>query len=324
MKYLIFDISNVLYRTFFANKNYSLEDSSGLAHHMALMSMHKFYRQFQPNVVVMAFDRPSWRKQYTLSENCISGKKYKGNRRQKMTPAEKAKFEEFINHVNEFEQIMKEHTRCMCLANDGLEADDLIAGMVEAYGVRTENEIIIVSRDRDLAQMLGEGKDILYPNVIQHDPFTGEQITIKTAIKDLFKEKKKSTIPNNLLQTDFFLYAKKFRGDAGDNVQSAYPGIRKTRIISAYNDPFEHTKVMNHTWTDENRNTFKVEDLFNEGDLLMNLRHQPNDIRAKIFQTILDGEECGDFSYFHFMKYLGKHQLSKLAQNLDQVLPMLS
>ena len=133
MKYLVFDISSMLYRTFFQNKNEDVVTNAGLAHHMALMSMRKFYNKFQPHKVVMTFDRPSWRKEYTLSEDCISGKKYKGNRRQKMTPKQQEKFAAFMTHIQEFEGLMRDHTNIICLSKEGLEADDLIAGFVEAY-----------------------------------------------------------------------------------------------------------------------------------------------------------------------------------------------
>jgi len=48
----------------------------------------------------MAFDRKAWRINYTLSEQCISGKKYKGNRRKDMTDKERAKYESLLEHLN--------------------------------------------------------------------------------------------------------------------------------------------------------------------------------------------------------------------------------
>lgn len=325
MKYLVFDISNVLYRTFFANKQLDVDTSTGLAHHTALMSMNKFYRQFNPDKVVMALDRSSWRKAYTASEECISEKKYKGNRRQKMTPSEQEKFARFMNHVQELEEIIRKHTSIICLAADGLEADDLIAGFIEAYGEDGEDEIIVISRDRDLAQMLGKGKDVFYPNVVQFDPVTGEEITIETAIKDLFKEKKKSTIPPEFHNVDFFLFSKCLKGDTVDNVQSALPGVRKTRIIKAYTDPFERVNLLNETWTNQDKKEFITKQLFEEGQKLMNLRQQPDDIRNIIFKTILhEMDNPGEFSYFHFLKFLGKYELKEISKNLENLAPMFS
>lgn len=326
MKFLLFDISNILYRTFFVNKNLNVEESTGLAHHAALMSMNKFYKQFKPDKVIITSDRSSWRKKYTASKECLSQVPYKGNRRQKMTPAEKRKFAIFIKHVEEFEEILHVHTSLPVLANEGLEADDLIAGFCQAYGEDGEDDIIIVSRDRDLAQLQGNGKDKIYTNITQYDPTTGKKITIESAIKDLLKIKDMKPIPFEHNNVEYFLFAKYLRGDTGDNVQSAFPGVRRTRINKAFADPYEKTNLLNESWKCGLRNKeFVVKDLVKEGELLMDLRQQPNDIRTRIFQTILDGmEDPGTFSYFDFMKWLGKHELKKISENLDRFVNLLS
>lgn len=329
MKYLVFDISNVLYRTFFANKQHDVDTSTGLAHHTALMSMNKFFKKFRPDKVVMAFDRSSWRKEFTASEEALTSKKYKGNRRQKMTPKEQEKFERFCEHINEFEELMRVHTSVICLAGDNLEADDLIAGFVQAYGEDGEDEIIIVSRDRDLAQNLGKGKDTFFPNVIQYDPFDGKQITIESAIRDCLKDKAgKINIPEEYKSVDFFLWCKTIRGDGGDNVQAAFPGVKYPRILKAYEDDYERNKLLHTTWTDvKNNEPVKrvVKDMVQEGRKLMDLRCQPNDIRARIFHEILtEMEDPGNFSYFHFMKFLGKYQMKEIANNLENFVELLS
>lgn len=329
MKYLVFDISNVLYRTFFANKQHDVDTSTGLAHHSALMSMNKFFKKFRPDKVVMAFDRSSWRKEYTASEEALTSKKYKGNRRLKMTPKEQKKFELFCEHINEFEELMRVHTSVICLAGENLEADDLIAGFVQAYGEDGEDEIIIVSRDRDLAQNLGKGKNTFFPNVIQYDPFTGKEITIESAIRDCLKDKTgKINIPKEHINVDFFLWCKKIRGDSGDNVQSSFPGVKYPRILKAYEDDYERNKLLHTTWTDIKSGqevTRVVKEMMAEGELLMDLRCQPNDVRTRIFQEILtEMEDPGKFSYFEFMKFLGKYQLKEIANNLEKFTEMLS
>ncbi len=71
-KYLVFDISNLLYRTFFAHHTEDDITIAGLATHSALLVLNKYYRQYKPHKIVMAFDNESWRKDYTASEECIS------------------------------------------------------------------------------------------------------------------------------------------------------------------------------------------------------------------------------------------------------------
>ena len=102
MKYLVFDITNILYRTFYAHTTEDDITVAGLAANSALVTINKYYKQYVPHKIIMCFDRYSWRKDYTASDKCISGKPYKGNRRQNMTPSQKARYELFLKHVDEF------------------------------------------------------------------------------------------------------------------------------------------------------------------------------------------------------------------------------
>jgi 5'-3' exonuclease len=299
-KYILFDISNLLYRAFFANKQQDDQTTAGLAHHMALTTLNKYYKAFNPHKVIMTFDRSSWRKEYTASEECLSGKPYKGNRRQSMTPKEKEKFEAFLQHLQEFEELMRVHSSVVCLAGDGLEADDLLAGFCQTY---IDDEIIIVSGDKDMIQLLRN------PNVRLVDPATGKDRTLEEWDGD----------------ADLFMFEKCLRGDAGDNVGSAYPRIRKTKIIKAYNDSFERVNVMNDMWTDQTGKEHVVRHLFAENKLLMDLTAQPACIRRQMNEVINEEmSDPGSFSYFHFMGFLGKYEMKKISQSLDQYVPMLS
>lgn len=300
--YLIFDISNLLYRTFFVNKTEDNVTVAGLATHMALTTLNKYFKQFQPHKVVMAFDRPSWRKEYTQTEECVTKKLYKGNRRKKMTPKEKEKYAEFMTHLRDFESMMREHTSVICLAADGLEADDLVAGVAQIYASE-ENEITIVSSDKDLIQLLG------YPNVTLIDPNSGKPRSLDDWDGD----------------AELFMFEKCLRGDPGDHVQSALPRIKKTRIRKAYKDAFERANVMHETWKDPDGTEFVVRHLFKENQLLMDLRCQPDDIERKMVLTIVkEMAEPGNFSYFHFMKFLGKYELKKIAEQAELFANMLS
>ena len=308
-KILVFDISNMLYRTFFANKkNHTAEESAGLAQHSALITLNKYFRQYKPHKVIMAFDRTSWRKAYTMNELCISKKQYKGNRRQNMTPAEQEMFARFIKHLSEFEEMMTKQTSVICLAGDGLEADDLVAGVVDAF---EDDSVIIVSADKDFIQLLKRD------NVQLIDPATGKD---RRALlnKDFDGD------------VDYFMFEKCIRGDAGDNVQSAFPGVRKTRIKKAYADAFEKVNLLNETWSIGEKGTdefveHRVKDLFYENQLLMDLWEQPGIIKDRIKLTVDTAlDDPGSYSHFHFLKFLGKYQLKKIAEQIDNFVPMLS
>jgi 5'-3' exonuclease len=303
MKYLLFDISNLLYRTFYANKTADDVTLAGLATHSALQTLNKYFKQHKPHKVVMAFDRLSWRKAYTKSEQCVSGRPYKGTRRKNMSPAQLAKYGKFLDHLRELETLITEHSTIITLAQEGLEADDLIAGFVQ-YHQNTDAEITIVSNDGDMLQLLR------FPNVKIISPDTGKEKTLEEFNDD----------------PDYLLFFKCIRGDhITDNIQSAFPGVSKLRIEKAYKNSFERVQMMKEVWKDENLKVFRVEDLYNENVLLTDLSAQPEHIRVLIEDTIYDAmEKQRKFSHFHLMKFLGKYDLKKIADSLDQYLPLLS
>lgn len=298
--YLVFDISNMLYRTFYANKKHDEETAAGLAHHTALMTLNKYFKKFKPDKVVMAFDRSSWRKDYTASDLCVSGKPYKGNRRQKMTPSEKEKFARFLTHLKEFEDMMREHTSVVCIAAEKCEADDIIAMFVRKY---EDDKITVVTADKDMIQLLD------HPNIELLDPSSGKRRSLEEWGGD----------------AGFFLFEKCFRGDQSDNVQNAFPGVRKTRLKKAYNDDYELNNILNEKWTAPDGTKFKVKELYNENKLLMDLRAQPNAIKQRALDAISEQmENPGTYSYFHFLQFCGKFELKEISKNAETFSKMLS
>lgn len=304
MKYLCFDISNMLYRTFFAQTNEDDTTLAGMATHMALTTLNKYYKQFKPDRVVMAFDRSSWRKEYTANNPHL--KPYKGNRRQDMTPAQKLKYERFLNHLAEFEQLIIDHTTILTLVGDRLEADDLLAGFVQMH---LEDDITIISADSDLAQLLK------HKNVTLISPATDKP-------QDYLKKFENDP--------DYYLFQKCVRGDTTDNIQSAYPRVRSTRIKEVYDDAmygdgFKFINFMKETWTDQNKETHTVEEMFKHNEKLINLEKQPPDIRNLMHATIISEINAKkQFSYFHILKFIGKYQLVKIKENIENFIPLLS
>lgn len=298
---LLFDGSNILYKTFYANKNEDVETVTGLAHHAALTTLNKYFKLYKPDITAVAFDRSNWRKDYTKSSQCLSKKLYKGNRRLTMTDKERERFEVFMEHVNEFEDILREQTGVVTLAGDKLEADDLIAGTVELF--HDTHNIIIISADKDMMQLLR------FPSVVLIDPSTG----------------KPRTLVEYEMNADLFMFIKCIRGDTGDNVQSAFPRVRMTRIKQAFEDPYERTNLMEETWSDQNEQTFIVKELFAENELLMDLMKQPTAIRRQILENVDAAfESPGSFSMFHFLKFCGKHELKNISASIEQFAKMLS
>ena len=302
MKYLCFDISNMLYRTFHMQHKESEDTIAGLATHAALTTLNKYFRQHKPDKVVMAFDRPSWRKEYTNSELCVSKRLYKGDRRKNMTPSQQIKYQRFLEHVAEFERLIVEHTTIITLVGDMLEADDLIAGFCQEMAT-PDDEIVIISSDSDLLQLQRN------VNVLVISPATDKPQSLEKYDND----------------PDYYLFTKCIRGDPTDNVQSAYPGVRETRIRDAYTDPYARVQLMKEHWTNENKTTFMVEDLFLENQLLIDLEKQPQVIRDLITACVHESvQRERKFSMFHMLKFVGKYKLVKIKESIDNYIALLS
>jgi len=301
MKYLVFDISNMLYRTFFAHKDQSDTTIAGLATHSALMTLNKYFRQYKPDRVVMAFDHSSWRKDYTASELCISQKPYKGNRRKDMSPAQQAKYERFCGHLKEFESLITNHSTIISLAGEKLEADDLIAGFCEAH---QNDDITLISSDSDMLQLLR------FQNVKIVSPATDKEVTLEEYNHD----------------PKYYLFVKCMRGDSTDYIQSALPRVQSKRLEKAYKDPFERVQLMQEFWIDPKTKTeFKVQDLYEENIMLIDLTQQPDPVRRRIFAVVDEAvKKERKYSHFHLMRYLGKYELEVIAKQLDTFLPLLS
>lgn len=325
--FLVFDATNILYRSFYASiKDYrhqitgvktfiDVDDEedeltqrgdniSGMVLASALFTFNKIYKKFKPKYgSVMAFDKPSWRVKYTTSDLCLSGWVYKGRRRQNMTKEEELVYQKFKEHKAEFEEIIYELTNIICLRGNLLEADDLIARFVQ---LMEGNEIVIVSSDKDYLQLLTQDGVYLYNS---HDQ----------KFRDL------SDFDND---PEYFLFTKLIRGEtgsSGDNIQSALPRVRSTRIKKAYNDVYEMEQLKNTTWTNENKKEFRVGDLMEENRLLMDLTQQPEPIINKMDQ-IIDYElnRKRRFHKFKFLKEVTKLGLNSISKNIDSIVPFLN
>lgn len=300
--YTIIDATLLLYRSYYVNRDEEEMTQAGLAIFNALLTINKYYKAFKPRKrMILLFDRPNWRKPYTESDLCLSKKIYKANRRKDQTQSQIEKFAAFKSHMSEFESMMKKFTSVVCLSGTLLEADDIAGGFVNKFS--HENEIVVVSADKDYIQLLG------CPNTRLIDPATGKDRTLDEWQGD----------------AELFMFEKCIRGDAGDNVQSAFPRCRKTRILKAYTDPLEHTNLMHETWTHVDGRTITVKDMFQENMLLMGLTHQPPEIQELIQASILSGmANPGKFNHFKFLKFCGKFELKKVAEQAEQFIPLLN
>lgn len=310
-RHLILDISNLAYRTFFANwKNSEAKDIlTGLCHQGVLIYMNFYYKKYKPDNVVVAFDSHSWRKSYTKDlSTCVTHKKYKGQRRKDLTDSEQEMLDKFDEHLNEFYECLRKRTSMVILKGDHLEADDLIAGWVQNH---EDDDNIIISADKDFIQLMSN------PNVTLIDPISKKERDLSEWDDD----------------AELFMFQKCIRGDASDNVQSSYPRLQMKKIKKALNDDFLYNNIMKHEFTvldvgDDSKafeHEYVTEDLFHENKLLMDLTEQPKPIKKMIKKSIKHAKDNrGKFDYYNFMRYCSRNDMVKISDGLEQFKDMLS
>lgn len=308
-RHLVIDTPNLLFRTASAHNKYAApsnpEDQAGLAMHMALNALKSHYNKIKPDTMAVVFEgRENWRKAYTRSAECVSKRLYKGNR------VKDDSMLVFFQLIESFEALVREHSSIQCLSHPKCEGDDLFAGYAE-YHCGRGDEVFGLSGDKDYVQLLDiDGFTLLNPDKLG---------------ADRSKDKK-----GNPINAKYFMFEKAFRGDAGDNVMSAYPRVRSTRLQKAYTSDYELTNLLNETWdfadpATGDITTFRVGDLYNENQLLMNLRGQPEYIRDIINHNVVDAENhVGKFSIFHFSKFCGKFGLKKVGDDISSFAPMFA
>ena len=239
-----------------------------------------------------------------------TNKKYKGFRRTDKTAKEMRLFAMLDEHIEEFADMLRDRTRIIVLQREYLEGDDLMAAWVQMH--RTDDNIII-SGDKDMMQLLR------YDGVQVVDPATGKNRTLEDYNHD----------------ADLFVFEKCFRGEAktNDNIQSAYPRLRRTKIDKAYEDEYVRTEVMNHTFTQTEELpdgsigevTYKTLDVFKENMLLMSLKHQPDPIKVMMVKEVERGKaERGRYNHMKFIRYCATNDLQSIIDKVEDFVPLLA
>lgn len=207
---------------------------------------------------------------------------YKANREVK----DDIYYEETIEAMNLIKEFFRDHTSAFVLEVDHCEADDIIA----VWCQRSKNvENIILSSDKDFMQLLDD-------HTFAYSPQT----------------KKWLESPNS----SYDLFVKCIRGDRGDNIRSAYPRVRTTKLEEAWNDKYKLLNLLETVLPDGS----KVDDNLEFNMKLIDLARIPKEIGDKIYQTIRE-YKSGSYSEFDaakFMKGLGIEKgIDQLFNNKD-------
>jgi 5'-3' exonuclease len=319
MKYLLIDTANTFFRArHVASRGSSLEDKLGMSLHLTLASVQQVFRKYggEDVHVVFCLEGRSWRKDYY--------EPYKRNRsdaRAALSVKDAEEDKAFWETFDEFCTFLKNKTNTSVLQCSTAEADDLIARFIHLH---PNDEHYIISSDGDYQQLLTE-------RVKQYNGVAGHLITIDGVYDEKGKEviDKKTNLPKQIGDVKFNLFEKCMRGDSGDNVFSAYPGVRtkgsknKVGLTEAWEDRerkgFNWNNLMLQRWTDHEGVEHKVLDDYERNVHLIDLTAQPEDIKNTVDACIREGVRTTMVPQvgIHFMKFCGKHDLVKISEQAE-------
>ena len=313
MTYVLVDTANTFFRARHVIRG-NLDEKLGMAFHITFNSIKKAWQDFDADHVVFCLEGRSWRKDYY--------EPYKRNRSDARAAATVAQQEEdkvFWEAFDTFKDFIGNKTNCTVMQHPQLEADDLIAGWVQAH---PNDDHVIISTDGDFAQLIA-------PNVKQYNGVSNTTITHEGYFDDKGKPvvDKKTKEPKPAPDPAFMLFEKCMRGDTSDNVFSAYPGVRKkgtknkVGLIEAFEDRetkgYNWNNMMLQRWVDHEGNEHRVLDDYNRNVTLCDLSAQPTDIRQIINTVIRDNSTPKQISQvgLHLMKFCAKWDMQRIADN---------
>jgi 5'-3' exonuclease len=317
MKYALVDTANTFFRArHVASRNADTWQKIGMALHLTLASVNQVVKRHGIDHVVFCLEGRSWRKDFY--------KPYKANRKldeSAMTESEVEENKMFWDTYEALTVYLREKTNCSVIRNPVAEADDIIARFIHLH---PNDQHIIVSSDTDFIQLITE-------NVKQYNGITNQLITLSGYYDDRDRPviDKKTKQHKTLGDPQFILFEKCMRGDATDNVFSAYPGVRtkgsknKVGLTEAYADRdrkgFNYNNIMLQRWTDHNGLEHRVRDDYERNVTLIDLTAQPEEIRNLVDKTIQDTVKLDHVPQvgIHFMKFCGKYELTKISDQAE-------
>ena len=309
--YILVDTANTFFRARHVVRG-DVDTKLGMALHITLNSVKKAWTDFKADHVVFCLEGRSWRKDYY--------EPYKRNRkehRDALTPAQQEEDTLFWEIFDEFKDFVGSKTNCTVMQNPVLEADDLIAGWVQAH---PNDNHVIISTDGDFSQLIA-------PNCRQYNGVSNTTITVEGYFDDKGKPvcDKKTGEPKPAPHPEFMLFEKCMRGDTSDNVFSAYPGVRKkgtknkVGLIEAFDDKqtkgFSWNNMMLQRWTDHEGVEHRVLDDYTRNVVLCDLTAQPEHIRQEIDNTIAQHAVPKDVKQvgMRLMKFCAKWDMQRIA-----------
>lgn len=318
MRYVLIDTANTFFRA--RHSAFRAADSwekVGYALHIVLSSINKVVNRFQADHVIFALEGRSWRKDHYAP--------YKRNRaeaRAALTESEQEEDKVFWETLDSLTKYLAEQTNCSVIRHERAEADDVIARWIALH---PQDNHTIISSDTDFVQLLAE-------NVDQYNGITDELITLR----GIFDAKgnpvidKKTKAAKTVPDPEWLLFEKCMRGDASDNVFSAFPGVRtkgtknKVGLQEAFSDRhakgYSWNNLMLQRWTDHEGVEHRVLDDYNRNRHLIDLTAQPDEIKQLVDTAIREQISHKDIGQVgvRFMKFCGRYELTRISEQAEQ------
>lgn len=328
MRYLLIDTLNMFHRASHIVRGRDAYEKSGMALHVTLSAIAQSWRLFNADHVVVALEcsnSDNWRREYDI--------RYKANRqaaRAAQTPREKEESDIMFAALNDFLDFLATKTNVTVLQCPVAEADDMIAQWIHNH---KDDEHILVSTDKDFRQLIAE--NVIQFNGVDKKIFAstkshlGLQILLEDKIPREFKYEE-------VEDPAYLLFEKIVRGDSGDNVFSAFPGVRKNSakdkpgLNKAYEDRqtqgYEWNNFMMAKWTDHNGEDHLVRDDFTRNTLLVDLSAHPKEIKEIMNDTINLAIEAKNKERigFHFFQFCNRHELEQLEGRAEEISKILA
>lgn len=308
--YIVIDTQNLFMRIRHGIRAPDIDQQIGLALHIILTSIKKVWTDFDGSHAVFCLEGRSWRKDiYT---------QYKANRKvaaSKRTQREIEEDEVFFEIMDQFIKFLRDKTNCTVLQHPNAEADDLIARWIQLH---PNDKHVIISSDSDFQQLIGE-------NVVIYNGIAGLLYTHKGIYdKDgnIAKNKKGQDLP--IPDPEWLLFEKCVRGDDGDNVMSAFPGVRKTKLQAAFEDRhnrgYAWNNLMLSKWVDHENVEHRVKDDYERNRLLIDLKQQPADLIEKFNMTVAREvqAEAKKQVGISLMRFCNQHGLVRIEKNIPE------
>jgi len=314
MTYILVDTANTFFRARHVVQG-SSDIKLGMAFHITFNSIKKAWNDFDGKHVVFCLEGRSWRKDFYTP--------YKANRaatRAALTQKEQEEDKLFWEAFDEFKKFVSEKTNCTILQHPRLEADDLIAGFIQAHPLEKH---VIISTDSDFHQLLAS--NVKQFNGVNEETHTLEGIFDK---KGKLVLDKKTGEPKTV-NPEWLLFEKCVRGDSSDNVFSAYPGVRtkgsknKVGLTEAFEDRnskgFSWNNLMLQRWVDHNGVEHRVLEDYERNKHIIDLTAQPDDIKQCIRETIDTNAVPKDVTQvgIRMLKFCNAWDMKKIADNIQ-------